>query len=249
MTQLVPPRSLIGKHVLITGANRGIGRALVDEAARRGAAHVFAASRHPLGVGGDRITHLTLDVTRPSEVARAIAAIDTLDVLINNAGIAISDDLARLDLIERHLQVNLLGLLSVTQACLPLLRRSRGAIVNHLSLAALAALPMIPAYSISKAGALNLTQSLRALLASDGISVHGVVLGPVDTDMSRSLDVPKASPADVAAGIIDGLERGEDDIFPDPASAAIADQWRVGVAKALEQQFGAFAPARVGAPA
>ncbi|MFN8058514.1 MAG: SDR family NAD(P)-dependent oxidoreductase [Vicinamibacterales bacterium] len=249
MTQLSKPRSVTGKTVLVTGANRGIGKALVEEALRRGAARVFAASRRPLSVTSDRLTHLTFDVTEPSEIARAIQMVDALDILVNNAGVAVADDLGRLDLVERHLQVNLLGMLRVTHASLPILKRSRGAIVNHLSLAAVAALPMIPAYSISKAAALNLTQALRALLAPDGISVHGVVLGPVDTDMSRSLDVPKASPAAAAAGILDGLERGEEEIFPDPASAAIADKWRVGIAKALEQQFAAFAPERVGVPA
>lgn len=246
MTPLSTGRAVAGKTVLITGANRGIGRALVEEALQRGAARVFAASRHPVTVRSDRIRRLTFDVTQPSEIEAAIQTVNALDILINNAGMAAADDLGRVDVVERHLQVNLLGMLRVTQACLPLLTRSRGAIVNHLSLAAVAALPMIPAYSISKAAALNMTQALRALLAHDGISVHGVVLGPVDTDMSRSLNVPKASPSAVAAGILDGLERGEEEIFPDTASAAIAPQWRAGVAKTLEQQFAAFVPDQTG---
>jgi NAD(P)-dependent dehydrogenase (short-subunit alcohol dehydrogenase family) len=124
----------------------------------------------------------------------------------------------------------------------PLLKRSHGAIVNNLSLAALAALPMIPAYSISKAAALSMTQSLRALLARDGVTVHGVVLGPVDTDMNRGLEIPKASPDSAAAGIFEGLARGEEEIFPDPESASVAEGWRAGAAKALERQFAAFVP-------
>jgi short-subunit dehydrogenase len=107
-------------------------------------------------------------------------------------------------------------------------------------LAGLAALPVIPSYSISKAAAFNVTQSLRALLASQGVAVHAVILGPVDTDMNRGFDVPKASPEEAARGIFDGLERGEEDIFPDPASLSIADAWRASVAKALEHQFAAF---------
>lgn len=107
---------------------------------------------------------------------------------------------------------------------------------------ALAALPLIPAYSISKAAALNLTQSLRALLAGDVVRVHGVVLGPIDTDMNRGLDIPKATTEFAARGIFDGLERGEEDIFPDPVSQAVADSWRNGTAKALERQFAAFVP-------
>src|SRR5215475_10620343 len=125
----------------------------------------------------NRLKALTLDVTDASQIQRAVEAVDTLDVLINNAGIAIYDDLSNLDVVERHLQVNFLGVLRVTRAFLPLLKRSHGAVVNNLSLAGLAALPMIPAYSISKAAAFSMTQSLRALLASEGVSVHAVILG------------------------------------------------------------------------
>jgi short-subunit dehydrogenase len=166
-------------------------------------------------------------------------------VLINNAGIALYDDLSDPNVIEQHLQVNVLAVLRMTLAFAPHLKRSKGAIVNHLSLAAVAPLPIIPSYSISKAAALNMTQSLRALLASEGVTVHGVILGPVDTDMNRGLDIPKASPASAAAGIFDGLQAGEQDIFPDPASAGIAEGWRGGVAKTLEREFGAFVPASV----
>jgi NAD(P)-dependent dehydrogenase (short-subunit alcohol dehydrogenase family) len=107
---------------------------------------------------------------------------------------------------------------------------------------ALAALPVIPAYSISKAAAFNMTQSLRALLAGQGVTVHAVVLGPIDTDMNRGFDIPKASPESAAQGIFDGLEKGEDDIFPDPASQSIAADWRTGAVKALERQFANFVP-------
>ncbi len=233
---------IANKTVLITGANRGIGRALLNEALRRGAKRVFAGSRGPLGVTDASVTALTLDVTNPSHIQRAVETVDTLDILINNAGVAIYDDLSNLDVVEQHLQVNFLGMLRVTHAFVPLLKRSRGAIVNNLSLAALAALPMIPAYSISKAAAFNLTQSLRALLTSEGVKVHGIVLGPIDTDMNRGLEIPKASAESVAAGIFDGLARGEEEIFPDPASASVAEDWRAGAAKALERQFALFVP-------
>lgn len=232
------------KTVLITGANRGIGRALVDEALRRGAKEVFAGTRAPLDIVDHRVTALPLDVTNVSQVQRAVEAVDALDVLINNAGVAIYDDLTNLEVVEQHLQVNFLGMLRVTRAFAPLLKRSHGAIVNNLSLAGLAALPMIPAYSISKAAAFNMTQSLRALLASEGVSVHAVVLGPVDTDMNRGLDIPKASPESAAAGVFDGLARGEEEIFPDPVSHSIAESWRSGAVKGLERQFAVFVPER-----
>jgi NAD(P)-dependent dehydrogenase (short-subunit alcohol dehydrogenase family) len=233
------------KTVLITGANRGIGQALVNEALRRGAKRVYAGTRGALQNADQRVTPLTLDVTSASQIQRAVDKVDTLDVLVNNAGVAIHDNLSNLDLIERHLAVNLLGPFKVTQAFLPLLKRSKGAIVNNLSLAALATLPVIPAYSMSKAAAFNMTQSLRALLAGQGVTVHAVVLGPIDTDMNRGFEIPKASAEAAARGIFDGLEKGEEEIFPDPASQSIAEGWHSGVAKALERQFAAFAPKSV----
>jgi NAD(P)-dependent dehydrogenase (short-subunit alcohol dehydrogenase family) len=181
-----------------------------------------------------------------SQIQRAPTEIDTLDILINNAGVAIYDDLSNFEVIEQHLAVNFFGPLNMSRAFLPLLTRSKGAIVNNLSLTALAALPVIPAYSISKAAALNMTQSLRAILAGQGIMVHAVILGPIDTDMNRGFEIPKASPESAAAGIFDGMERGEEEIFPDAVSQSIAEAWRTGAAKALERQFAAFvqAPAK-----
>jgi NAD(P)-dependent dehydrogenase (short-subunit alcohol dehydrogenase family) len=230
------------KTVLITGANRGIGRALVYEALRRGAKRVYAGTRGGLTIADERVTPLTLDVTSVEQIQRAAAEVDTLDLLINNAGIALYDDLSGFDAIEQHLAVNLFGAFHVTRAILPLLKRSKGAIVNNLSLVALAPLPVVAAYSISKAAAFNMTQSLRALLAAQGVTVHGVFLGPVDTDMARGFEIPKASPESVAVGIFDGLEKGEEDIFPDPASQSIAEGWRSGVAKTFERQYAGFVP-------
>lgn len=234
--------NIADKTVLITGANRGIGLALVNEALRRGAKSVYAGTRGALRHADQRVTPLTLDVTNAAQVQRAASEVESLDALINNAGIALYDDLSHFDVIEQHLAVNLFGLLRVTHAFLPLLKRSKGAIVNNLSLAGLATLPVIPAYSISKAAAFNATQSLRALLASQGVKVHGVILGPTDTDMTRGFEIPKASPETAARGIFDGLEKGDEEIFPDPASQSVAEGWRAGVAKALERQFSAFLP-------
>ena len=235
--------TVANKTVLITGANRGIGRALVDEALRRGAKRVYAGTRGgTLQVADERVTPLMLDVTNTAQIQQAVERVGALDVLINNAGVAIYDDPGNLDTIEQHLAVNLFGIIKVTRAFLPLLKRSNGAIVNNLSLAALAPLPMIPGYSMSKAAALNMTQSLRARLARQGVSVHAVILGPIDTDMNRGFDIPKAAPATAAKGIFDGLQKGEEEIFPDPASQSIAEGWRAGTAKALERQFEAFVP-------
>jgi NAD(P)-dependent dehydrogenase (short-subunit alcohol dehydrogenase family) len=229
--------TIAGKTVLVTGANRGIGAALVEEALSRGAAHVYAGTRQPLTHQDGRVTPLTLDVTVAEQIRAAAERIDELDVLINNAGISVYDDLSDRAALEQTLAVNLFGTYGVTQAFLPLLTRSRGAIVNVLSVTAWAAIPVIPSYSISKAAAFSLSQSLRALLADRGVDVHAVMTGPVDTDMSRALDIPKASPESVARAIFDGVQNGEEDIFPDAMSASMAEDWRTGAAKALERQY------------
>jgi NAD(P)-dependent dehydrogenase (short-subunit alcohol dehydrogenase family) len=234
--------NLAGKTVLVTGANRGIGRALTAEALSRGAQRVYAGTRRPFAHPDERVTPVTLDVTSAAQIQATAAQAGSLDILINNAGVALYDDLSDRELLERHLAVNLFGTYGVTQAFLPQLTRSQGAIVNNLSLMALAPLPLTPAYAISKAAAFSLTQSLRALLAGRGVRVHAVLTGPTDTDMTRGFDIPKATPQAVARAIFDAVDRGEEDIFPDPASASVAGGWRDGVAKALERANAAFVP-------
>ncbi|MGH2936671.1 MAG: SDR family NAD(P)-dependent oxidoreductase [Solirubrobacterales bacterium] len=228
---------LADKAVLITGANRGIGQALVDEALQRGARRVYAGTRRPLSHPDGRVTPLLLDVTDAAQIDAAAESVESLDVLVNNAGIAEYDDLTDRSVLERTLAVNLYGTYGVTEAFLPALADSRGAIVNVLSVSAFAALPVIPAYSISKAATFSLSQGLRALLAPRGVTVHAVLTGPVDTAMSRDLDIPKASPGSVAQAVFRGLENGEEEIFPDPMSESMAADWRGGAAKALERQY------------
>ena len=228
------------KSILITGANRGIGHALVLEALQRGAQRVYAGTRGGLDIADKRVVPLVLDVTNDRQIEQAVRVTDNLDMLINNSGIAPYDDLSKIEVIEQALAVNFFGMYKVSRAFLPLLKRSQGALVNNLSLMALAPLPLTPSYAVSKAAALSMTQSLRALLAGQGVSVHAVFLGPVDTDMSRGFEIPKASPASVARGIFDGLESGDDDIFPDPMSCSIADGWRNGIAKEFERQYAPF---------
>jgi NAD(P)-dependent dehydrogenase (short-subunit alcohol dehydrogenase family) len=236
--------NLKDRNVVVTGSNRGIGQALVEEALRRGAKRVYAGTRQPLAHLDGRVTPLTLDVTNAAQIKAAVESVESLDILINNAGLALYDDLSDRAALERHLAVNLFGTYDVTQAFLPLLTRSRGAIVNNASMMAFAPLPITPAYAISKAAAFNMTQSLRALLAGQGVRVHAVLTGPTDTDMTRGFDIPKATPASVARAIFDGVEKGEEDIFPDLLSESLVEWWRGGVAKALEHQYAAL----VGAP-
>ena len=231
------------KTVLVTGANRGLGRALVAEALVRNARRVYAGTRQSLAHPDPRVTSLVLDITDPEQVQAAARAAGDLDLLINNAGILIRDDLSDPAAIERHLAVNLYGTYAMTQAFLPALARSGGVVVNILSRNALAPIPVMPAYSISKAAAFSLTQSLRVLLAGRGVRVHAVLPGPVDTDMLKGVDIPKASPESVARAVFDALDTGEEDIFPDPASAFIAERWHDGLTKTLELQMAQAASA------
>jgi NAD(P)-dependent dehydrogenase (short-subunit alcohol dehydrogenase family) len=229
--------ALAGRSVLVTGANRGLGQVLVEEALRRGAKRVYAGTRQPFSHPDPRVTPMILDVTDETQILQAVEQVESLDVLINNAGVAIYDDLSDRTVLEQHLAVNLFGPWSLTQAFLPLLTRSHGAIVNVVSLAGAAALPIIiPSYSVSKAASLSLSQSLRALLAPRGVSVHAVLAGPMNTEMSRDFAVPKASTESVARAILDAVHRGEDDIFPDPMSATVAESWRTGAVKEMERQ-------------
>jgi NAD(P)-dependent dehydrogenase (short-subunit alcohol dehydrogenase family) len=238
----VKTTTIEGKTVLVTGANRGIGLALVEEALRRGAKRVYAGTRQPFSHADDRVMPLTLDVTDAAQIRAAAARVEALDVLINNAGISLFDDLSDPATVEQQLAVNFHGPYAVTRAFLPLLKSSQGAIVNNTSLMAVAPFPVTPGYSISKAALFNLTQSLRALLARDGVSVPAVLTGPTDTDMTRGFDVPKAAPDAVARAIFDGVERGEEDIFPDPMSGSMAENWRASAVKEFEHQFAASVP-------
>ena len=232
--------AIADKTVLVTGANRGLGRMLVEEALRRGAKRVYAASRQPILVTDERVTPVTLDVTDRAQIQDAVGSVGSLDILINNAGVSVPDDLSDRSAFEQHLAVNLYGTLDVTRAFVGSLARNHGAVINVVSLGAVAGVPVLPAYSASKAAALSVTQSLRALLASRGVSVHAVLPGPIDTDMVRALDIPKTPPEDVARATLDGVERGEDEIFPDPMSQSFEGGWRAGVAKELERQNAAL---------
>jgi NAD(P)-dependent dehydrogenase (short-subunit alcohol dehydrogenase family) len=229
--------------VLVTGANRGIGRALVDELLRRDVKRVYAGTRQPLTHPDPRVTAVPLDVTDADQIRAAAERVPSLDLLINNAGVAVLAGLADRAGLERQLAVNLFGTFDVTAAFVPALSQSRGAIVNVSSMSALASLPMMAGYAISKAAAFSLTQAARAALAGRDVSVHAVLAGPVDTEMSVQLEISKASPESVARGILDGFEAGDEEIFPDPVAAAFADGWRESAVKALESEFAAFVPA------
>jgi NAD(P)-dependent dehydrogenase (short-subunit alcohol dehydrogenase family) len=232
---------------LVTGANRGIGRAFVEALLERGAARIYATARDVaaldpvLRLDRGRIHALPLDVTRPEQVAAAAQAARDVNLLINNAAVATIAGLSDtpMDAIREQMEINFFGLLNVTNAFIPALEQRRGAVVNMLTLVAMASMPILAGYNASKAAGWSLTQSLRADLAKRGIAVHGVFPGAVDTDMIRSFTMPKTSPLDVARRVLDGVDAGEEDIFPDAMAQQLYAAWRQDH-KAVERQLAAM---------
>jgi NAD(P)-dependent dehydrogenase (short-subunit alcohol dehydrogenase family) len=231
---------------LVTGANRGIGLALVDALLERGAGRVYAAARDLSTLDGvarrdARVQAIRLDVRNPAEAREAAALATDVSLLVNNAGVLALGGPAdvSLDQARDTMETNYFGLINVITAFLPTLERHGGALVNMLTLVALASMPGLSAYNASKAAGLSLTQSFRAALAKRGIAVHGVFPGAVDTDMIRSFAMPKTPAIDVARAILDGVEAGVEDIFPDPMSQQLYSAWRHDH-KAVEKQFAAM---------
>ncbi len=233
---------------LVTGANRGIGRAFVEALLEQGAARVYAAARQPdsltelVQTAPDRVVPLKLDVTDHESVALAAETASDVDLLINNAGVLAFTDLLTgdLDLIRRDMETNYYGMLNMARAFAPVLATNTpAAMVNVLSVVSLASMPMIGGYSASKAAAFSLTQGIRKRLSEQGIAVHAVFPGPIDTDMARDLDMPKASPRDVAVASLEAVESGTQDTFPDPMAREVHSTWSSDP-KALEMQFAAM---------
>jgi len=231
--------------VLVTGANRGIGRALTERLLARGAAHVIATARTQASLDAvaaldaERVTPLLLDITNADQIAETVGKAAGVTLLINNAGMLLGGDTP--EILETQMATNCYGTLNMMRAMAPVLKSNGGgAIVNLLSIVSLANMPVIASYCASKAAAWSMTLAMRATLATDSITVHGVYPGPVDTDMTRDFDMPKATPTDVANAILDGIEAGQEDIFPDAISQEVYGAWSKDH-KAVETQFAAFA--------
>jgi NAD(P)-dependent dehydrogenase (short-subunit alcohol dehydrogenase family) len=228
-----------GTTVLVTGANRGLGRQLVAALLERGAAKVYAAARTPSRSDDARVVAIELDLTRPDTIAAAARAASDATIVINNAGTAafagpLDADPAAL---RGEMAVNYDGTFEVVRTFVPVLERNGGgAIVNVLSLLSLASTPPMAGYSASKAAAHSLTQALRPVLREKGISVHGVYPAGIDTDMLTGVDAPKTPPRQVAEGLLDGLAADQEDIFPDPNAQAMTSTWWSDP-KAFERAF------------
>lgn len=227
---------------LVTGANRGIGQALVEALVSQGSSKVYAAMRNvkasPFGKS-DRIVPIALDVTDEASVTSAAKQAGDVTLLVNNAGVLDFGNILETPMaqVRRNMDTNYYGALAVARGFVPVIAKNGGgAVVNILTLVALASMPGLAVYNASKAAAWSLTQSLRASLAGKKIAVHSVFPGAVDTDMLRGVEMPKASPQDVAAAIVKGVEDGKEDIFPDAMSQQLYAAWAADH-KAVERQF------------
>ncbi|MGE0792030.1 MAG: SDR family NAD(P)-dependent oxidoreductase [Sandaracinaceae bacterium] len=233
-----------GKNVLVTGANRGLGRAFVDELLARGAKRIYAASRgghEELAAIDPRVTPIPIDVTKPASIAAAAREVGELDLLINNAGSLAAYSLLETPraAIETDFAVNFWGALEVTKTFVEKLGASKGAVLNILTVVSWAPMPAIGGYSASKAAAYSMTQALRAELVKLGITVHAAYPGPIDTQMIKTFEMDKTLPEIVAKNALAGVEEGTADIFPDPMSEQVGAAWRKDP-RAVEAMFAAM---------
>ena len=209
---------------LVTGANRGIGKAFADALLDRGAAKVYTAVREVATVGDPRLVPIQLDVTHPARIAAVAGELDDVEVVVNNAGVLhISTPLSSsLEVARVELETNYLSLVSMTQAFAPVLERNGGgAFVNVLSVFSWVATPVLTTYSASKAAAGSFTNAARIELGRRGTQVVGVHPGPVDTEMTAAFDLDKIPPATVATTALDALEAGEPEAVVDDYSSAV----------------------------
>jgi NAD(P)-dependent dehydrogenase (short-subunit alcohol dehydrogenase family) len=238
-----------GAVALVTGANRGIGRALTEALLTRGVRKVYAGARDPKTLAAlrdERVVPLGLDVTDTEQIRAAVEAASDVELVFNNAGVVLGSGIADATVLEkarREMEMNYFGPLQLLQRLAPTLARNGGgAVINIGSAAGLTSVPFFPTYSASKAALHSLTQAARILLGPQGTSVFGVYAGPVDTDMSRDVALPKSAPRDVAFAILDGMEAGQEDIFPDPFAVEFGRQFGSSP-KASERQMAALAAA------
>ena len=238
---------ILDSTVLVTGANRGIGLALVEKLLAQEAAKVYATyrsenNRSTLDKLGDRVIPLHLDLGDPVTIAQLAQSVPSLNILINNAGLLSATHLLENSEEQLHndFQINVFGTLAVTKALLPALKNeSSAAIANVASIASFAAMPSIGGYSASKAAIHSMTQSIRGELQADGISVHGVYPGPVATRMTAGFDIEMTSAPIVAGKILEGIENDTEEIFPDTMSQKNGPLF-LRSPKSLEQYFASF---------
>jgi NAD(P)-dependent dehydrogenase (short-subunit alcohol dehydrogenase family) len=240
-----------GSTVLITGANRGIGKAYVEAFLQAGAVRIYATARSlaalevVVAMAPDRIIPLALDVTRPEEVAVVAQQAPDVNILINNAGVLGSGGLFTDQSVETaqwEMQTNYFGTLSMVRAFAPILKRNGGgAIVNLLSIVSVVNAPVFSSYSASKAALYSLTQGVRAELAKQGTHVIGVFPGPVDTAMAEGVPMDKIAPIAVAQATIRAIAEQIEEVYPDPTSQHVFAHLQSPL-KEVEREFAGMLP-------
>ncbi|MEH1130667.1 SDR family oxidoreductase [Micromonospora sp. CPCC 206061] len=210
--------SINGSVALVTGGSRGIGKALVAELFARGATKVYATARDPRAVTHPDAVPLALELTDPEAAAAVARQAPDVTILINNAGASFGSSFldTPVDDIRREFDINFYGPLHMTRAFAPILERNGGGhiLTIHSALSWLS-VPGADAYGASKAALWSQTNALRLTLASRGITVTGLHVGYVDTDMTAQVDAPKTSPRSVAAQALDGIEANALEVIAD----------------------------------
>jgi NAD(P)-dependent dehydrogenase (short-subunit alcohol dehydrogenase family) len=229
------------KVVFVTGANRGIGKAIVEALLKHNAKKIYAAARDvkSLSFSDKRVVPVQLDITKREQIAKAAALASDTQILINNAGaLAFSSVVnGKPEDLMNDMQVNYFGTLSMVNGFVPVLEKNGGgAIANVISIVGLSSIAGIGGYSASKAALFSATQAMRTELKAKNIFVHGIFPGPIDTDMAKEFDMQKASPQMTAENILVGIAAGKEDIFPDPMSANLSELWAKDP-KGLEKQL------------
>ena len=218
---------IAGCIALVTGANRGLGRAYVEALLGAGAAKVYGGARDPASITDPRVTPIRLDVTDPDQVAAAAALCADVTLLINNAGIMLSTPMladASDVAMRREMEVNVFGTLAMVRAFAPVLAANGGgAIVNMLSVVSWFTSPFNATYGASKQAELAVTDGARIQLKAQGTQVIGVYAGYIDTDMAAGVDADKISPQEVANATLEGVEAGAHHV---PVGARAHEIWR-----------------------
>jgi len=211
--------TLEGAVVLVTGGNRGIGRAIVDDLLTRGVHRVYATARNPRPSTDERVVTLPLEVTDQASIDALAAAAPDVTVLINNAGGSSPDTYldAPMEDIRNVFEINFFGPLNLTRAFVPIIERNGGGhILNAHS--ALSWVAWHGAYAATKAAFWLQTNAIRLELLHRGIGVTGLHMGYVDTDMTAAVTSPKENPADIAKAALDGIEAGAFEVLADETS-------------------------------
>lgn len=233
---------LENKVVLVTGANRGIGKALVEALLKQNVKKIYAAARKIEDLpnfGDSRVVSVKLDITDATQIKNAAKQASDVQLLINNAGALAFASIIEGDAesLKRDMEVNYFGTINVTRSFVPVLEKNGGgAIASVSSVVGLASIAGIGGYSASKAALFSAIQAMRSELKSKNIEVIGIFPGPIDTDMARSFEMEKTSAQETAENIVKGISEGKEDIFPDNYSKEVGKTW-ASDPKALERQF------------